>query len=130
MPYLLKMSAGAVQGVGQFKNSKGHTECVVFVQKAAGAPVTSAWRPGIKVHDAQPGDIAPNTAIATFDQNGLYPTDAKGRHAAIFLSKSPAGIRVLDQWNKQGQVKPRTIPFNVAKGTTRSNDGDSFYVIK
>lgn len=45
-------------------------------------------------------DIAPGTAIATFDENGRYPSgDVK--HAAIFIgfSEGGSGILVLDQWN-------------------------------
>ena len=129
MPYKLKVPENTVTGVGKYKNAKGHTECVAFVQQAAGAPMTSLWKQGIKVDTAKATDIPRGTVIATFDANGKYPTDALGRHAAIYLSQNAQGIQVLDQWDKQGQVKPRTIKFHQPKGTSRSNDGDEFYVV-
>ncbi len=130
MPYVLTISEVDALGKGKFKNAAGHTECVEFIRQAAGAPGTPAWKPGVKVSDAKMGDIPRGTAIATFDSSGKYPTDALGRHAAIYLSQSADGIQVLDQWNSQGQVLPRTIHFKRPKGTTRSNDGDTFYVIQ
>ena len=66
----------------------------------------------------------------TFDSNGKYPTDALGKHAAIYLEHNTQCILVLDQWNDQGEVKQRPIWFNRPKGTKRSNDGDTFYVIE
>lgn len=70
------------------------------------------------------------TAIATFDSNGKYPTDGLGKHAAIYLEHNALRILVLDQWNDQGEVKQRPIWFNRPKGTKRSNDADTFYVIE
>jgi hypothetical protein len=68
--------------------------------------------------------------FATFDSNEKYPTDALGKHAAVYISHDKARIQVLDQWNDQGEVKPRSIWFNRPKGTKRSNDADVFYVIE
>ena len=79
--------------------------------------------------DARPGQIPPGTAIATF-VGGKYPTDALGRHAAIYLSHDQLGITVLDQWVAQGEVKERVIKFQVPPGTRRSNDGSCFHVIE
>jgi hypothetical protein len=67
-------------------------------------------------------------AIATFGDNGKYPTGGQGRHAAVFLVNNETGIHVLDQWNAQGRVLPRTIQFN--RAARRSDDGDTFYVIE
>jgi hypothetical protein len=53
-----------------------------------------------------------------------------GQACAIYLNHDAIGIRVLDQWRDQGEVTERTIRFNRPKGTRRSNDGDSFYVIE
>ncbi len=129
MIYKLKVPEKDVLTPGKYKNAKGHTECVVFVQQAAGAPVTSLWKKGLHVADAKPGEIARGTVIATFDDNGKYPQDNLGQHAAIYLSQTAQGIQVLDQWNKQGGVKPRTIHFNKPKGTSRSDEGNDFYVV-
>ena len=82
----------------------------------------------IKVLDAPEGKIDRLTAIATF-VDGKYPTDDKGKHAAIYLSHDATGITVLDQWNSQGRVKERKIRSKVPEGTIRSNDANWFYVI-
>jgi hypothetical protein len=75
------------------------------------------------------GSIARGAAIATF-VGGKYPTDHLGKHAAIYLSHDKNSIQVLDQWNKQGAVKLRSIRFNNLPGTTRSDEGNWFYVIE
>jgi hypothetical protein len=130
MPYKLAMSENEVLGKGKFANAKGNTECVVFVQQAAGAPPTSMWSRGLRVKDAKDAEIPKGTAIATFDDNGKYPTDGAGKHAAIYLSHSSTAIRVLDQWKSQGEVKERSIWFDKPAGTSRSNDANTFWVIE
>jgi hypothetical protein len=135
MPYRLIISEADCLGVGKFTNASGDTECVEFVRQATGAPGTPIWGQGIKVSKAKLGDIPRGTAIATFDSHGHYPTDHLGKHAAIYLSqdffsKGKRAIHVLDQWDDQGEVLPRPIYFDRPKGTKRSNDGDTFYVIK
>jgi hypothetical protein len=135
MSYRLKIAEKDVLGEGKFKNAEGDTECVEFVRQATGAPETKLWRRGIKIADAKPGQIMRGTAIATFDDNGRYPTDALGKHAAIYLYHTPpatagACIQVLDQWDDQGEVLPRSIYFNRPKGTKRSNDANTFFVIE
>ena len=130
MPYKLNVSEAQVLGKGKYQNEKGSTECVEFVRQAAGAPQTKSWKRGKKVEDAGLKDIERGTAIATFDDQGRYPTDALGQHAAIYLSHDKNRIVVLDQWRSQGEVKERSIWFNRPKGTKRSNDGSTFYVIE
>jgi hypothetical protein len=130
MSYLLKLSEKDVLGKGKFKNKKGNTECVEFIAQATDAPETAKWTKGLKVSDAGPTDIPRGTAIATFDDDGKYPTDSLGKHAAIYLSHDKTAIRVLDQWNSQGEVKPRPIWFNRPDGTPRQNDADTFSVIE
>ena len=118
------------EGKSKWVNAKGNAECVEFVRQATGAPATATWKPGVRVKDAAPGSIPAYTAIATFDESGRYPADALGRHAAVYLSHDSSGIRVLDQWNSQGEVKPRTIFFGKPEGTRRSNVGEVFYVVE
>jgi hypothetical protein len=130
MSYQLKIAEKDVFGKGKFKNASGKTECTEFIRQATGAPATIGWCRGVKVADAKPGQILRGTAIATFDDNGKYPTDGLGKHAAIYLSHSQASIQVLDQWDDQGEVKPRPIWFNRPKGTRRSNDATAFFVIE
>jgi hypothetical protein len=130
MSYRLTISEKDVFGAEKFVNAKGNTECAEFVQKATGAPATPFWTNGLKVSEAKPLDIPRGTAIATFDSNGQYPTDTLGKHAAIYLEHNNERILVLDQWNDQGEVLQRPIRFHRPKGTKRSNDADTFYVIE
>lgn len=130
MSYLLQIKEDEVYGKGRFANKKGNTECVEFIRQATGAPETAKWVRGRQVKSFKSGELAKGTAIATFDGNGKYPTDTLGKHAAIYLSHDQQGITVLDQWNAQGEVKKRIIRFHRPEGTSRSNDGDTFYVIK
>ncbi len=133
MPYRMTVAESEVFGLEKYKNAKGNTECVEFVRQVTGAPPTGTWKKGKRVKGAQPGEVEIYTAIATFDDAGRYPTDAKGRHAAIYLAHDGSGISVLDQWNSQKQVLKRTIRFgrdSAASNYRRSNDGDVFYVIE
>lgn len=130
MSYTLKVPEAEVLGKNKYSNDKGNTECVIFIQKAAGAPVTASWKKGKKVSDAKQGEIARGTAIATFDANGKYPTDGGGQHAAIYLTHDSNAIHVLDQWRAQGEVKQRSIRFNNKTATSRSNRAEDFYVIE
>jgi hypothetical protein len=130
MAYTLTIDETSVFGKGKFKNVKGNTECVVFVQKATGVPETPKWTRGRRVKSFKQDELARGTAIATFDEKGKYPTDKLGKHAAVYLSHDNKGIQVLDQWNDLGEVKQRLIRFNRPAGTKRSNDGDTFYVIE
>jgi hypothetical protein len=128
--YLLNIEENSVYGKNKFTNEKGNTECVEFVRQATDAGGTPKWIRGRSVKSFKAGELARGTAIATFDDQGKYPTDALGKHAAIYLSHKSEGIEVLDQWNAQGEVLKRTIRFHRPPGTKRSNDGDTFYVIE
>lgn len=130
MSYLLNIEEKLVYGKKKFANAKGNTECVEFIRQVTDAPETPKWVRGRSVKSFKTGDLARGTAIATFDEKGKYPTDALGKHGAIYLSHNNEGIDVLDQWNSQGEVLNRTIRFNRPEGTKRSNDGDTFYVIE
>ncbi|WP_374327378.1 BPSL0067 family protein [Azonexus sp.] len=127
--YKLKLAEKDVFGKAKFVNAKGNTECVEFVRQATNAPQTVSWKKGVQVIEAKPGSIPRGTAIATFDKNGRYPTDSHGKHAAIYLSHDASGIRVLDQWNKQGEVLERVIRVNQPE-YPRSNAAIHFYVIE
>jgi hypothetical protein len=130
MSYRLQKAEQDVFGKNKFTNASGKTECVEFIRQATGAPATANWRKGVKIADSKPGQIQRGTAIATFDASGKYPTDGLGKHAAIYLFHNQSSIQVLDQWDAQGEVKPRPIWFNRPKGTKRSNDGNMFFVIE
>jgi hypothetical protein len=130
MPYKLNVAEKEVLGKAKYKDDKGHTECAIFVRQATGAPATDSWKKGIAVEGAKAGVIARGTAIATFDGKGKYPSDGKGKHAAIYLSHTADAITVLDQWNSQGEVKQRPIRFKNKTATSRSNQAETFYVIE
>lgn len=130
LSYRLLVAESEVFPEGKYANSKGNTECVEFIRQAAGAPPTATWRKGMKVSDAKPGTIRRGTAIATFDSSGNYPTDGLGRHAAIYLEHTAEYIVVLDQWRAKGKVSQRAIRFKRPKGTSRSDDADTYYVIE
>lgn len=129
MSFGLKVTEEDIKVHVVYRNRKGDAECVEFVRQTTAAPQTAYWRPGKKVSDASPGEIKRGTAIATFDDNGRYPKDSRGRHAAIYLSHNPQGIVVLDQWNAKGKVSERTIRF-VPNSKSRSNNAGAFYVIE
>jgi len=130
MSYKLNVAERDVFGKSKYVSPQGKTECVEFIRQSTGAPQTLVWKRGKKVSDARFGEIPRGTAIATFDANGKYPTDALGKHAAIYIEHNAQRILVLDQWNNQGEVKQRPIWFNRPKSTKRSNDADAFHVIE
>jgi hypothetical protein len=113
---------GKVVGEGHYKG-----QCAVFVQVAAGAPLTSSWKQGVQVKG---NTVAKGTAIACFGTDGKYTNRMDGSaHAAIYISQDKSGIDVWDQWVGQ-PVHMRSIAFqNGAKGVKHVNDGDYFYVI-
>lgn len=104
----------------------GSGQCVALVQAAApSVGPTVGWRQGERVKGA--GHISPGTIIATFI-DGVYPNNAHGNHAAIYLSHTDDGIRVIDQWKGQA-AHERTIRFKRGDNDP-SNDGDFFYVVE
>ena len=129
MSYQLNAAIKDLSEKGKFANAAGNTECVEFVRQACGAPKTTLWQKGVNVMDAAPGTISRGTAIATFDEHGSYPTDTKGKHAAVYLGHSPKGIDVLDQWNAQGQVLERVI-YSKKQKFPRVNSAQNYYVIE
>lgn len=130
MSYLLNVDEASVYGKNKFLSAKGKTECVAFIQQTTDARETTSWVRGRLVKSFKAGELKRGTVIATFDDNGKYPTDDLGRHAAIYLGQNSEGIEVLDQWNSQGEVLKRTIRFHRPPKTKRSNDGDTFYVVE
>ena len=111
----------------------GSHQCVVLVQRKAGAPVTSAWRAGVAVKDNL--TLRKGTAIATF-VDGRYPNHAHGNHAALYLSQDAAGILVMDQWKSANKltVSKRTLYFKgkdkLGRYPNASQNADAFSVIE
>lgn len=108
------------------RRTVGSGHCVAYVQEAARAPHTSAWRMGPRVRDA--AGLPSGLAIATFGKNGRYENDTSGRsHAAILASVTSDGLLVWDQWVGR-PVAQRVIRFKAGQGD-KVNDGDAFHVI-
>lgn len=117
MPYLLDTTIANLEQPKKFANTGGNTECVEFVRQACRAPTTTLWVKGASVMAASPGTLQRGTAIATCDQDGRYPTDTKGKHAAVYLSHGPNG------------VKERTI-YDKKPGIPRVNSAKNYFVIE
>ena len=129
MAYQMTIDEKSVFEKGQFANKLGNTECVEFVRHASNAPHTTMWKKGVRILAAKPGAILRGTVIATFDEQGRYPTDGKGRHAVVYLSHTMHGIEVLDQWNAQGRVLRRTIRIQPSD-RPRSNAAQTFFIVE
>jgi hypothetical protein len=129
MAYKMTMDESAVLKSEQFVNSLGNTECVEFVRQASSAPHTTLWNKGALVIDMVPGMIPRGTVIATFDDRDRYPTDGKGKHAAVYLSHTKNSIEVLDQWKAQKRVLPRTIRVQIGN-KRRSDLAQTFYIVE
>jgi hypothetical protein len=94
---------------------------------AANVPHTSKWRRGVRVRDNP--DLAPGTAIATFDANGRYANATDGSsHAAILLDVRDDGLLVADQWVGRA-VAERIVRYKGGAGDP-VNDGDAYFVIE
>lgn len=110
----------------------GNGQCVTYIHECAKTPPTRFWKKGKKIKSNKL-KIKEGTAIATFDNNGNYPNQPTGNHAAIYVSHDALGMNVYDQWVGH-PVGPRYIRF---KGGTKNgkwplnvNDGDDYYVIE
>lgn len=87
-------------GNTSFVNAKGNHECVVFAQKAGGAPLTGKWSFGGKPNK----DTPKGTWIATQGSNGKYQG-----HVGAFVSIDEKGnITMIDQYNRRGKVDEQT----------------------
>lgn len=113
--------------------SVGSGHCVPLVQASTGAPATSEWRQGPMVRGTL--NIAPGTAIATFEPDGRYGNRTDGSsHAAIYLGQTPEGIIVIDQWKQvmaDGLLRRlswRIIPL-VPRSPGAVNNGTAYHVV-
>ena len=87
----------------KYTEKVGDGYCAPFVQSITAVGNTGTWEAGEKL-SSRP-QIAPGTAIATFNAKGKYPNEPKGNHAAIFVNygtdpKKPEkeGFWVYDQY--------------------------------
>ncbi len=109
----------------------GNGQCVALVRAVADVPNHSLWREGAKLADAirTTGGIADGTAIATFF-NGVYPSQATGNHAAIFVSAAAdfTSVVVFDQWAGQSPHF-RTLIFDRPGNHSASDRAEAFSII-
>lgn len=98
-------------------------QCVSYVKRVCPTlPQTHAWTKGAAVRNN--AQIAAGSVIATFNAVEKYEG-----HAAIYVSQSPTGISVHDQYVTPPNPKavgPRILRWG-AHGN--SNNGDMFYVV-
>ena len=112
------------------KNEQGRSECVQLLKALMDAPRTMFWREGRKLK-ASWDHIKPGTAIATF-KKGRYPQKSRGRggkHAAIFLRATQAGIYVFDQFAGQSQAAERFIPWQHPRDRSPSNNAAAYSTV-
>ncbi|MEP6902108.1 MAG: BPSL0067 family protein [Actinomycetota bacterium] len=132
MPFVVDVSKVQLNVENAYANAKGNTECVAFIQMAplvggGTVPRTTDWRKGNYVKDLKAAEIAKGTVIATFDDNGNYPTDI--RHAAVYISHNDSGITVYDQWNSQKKVLQRVLVYRESK-VRQVDNGNFFWIVE
>jgi hypothetical protein len=120
------------QYVGSYYGA--NEQCVSLTRDFDSAlPPSSLWQQGQQVEGAT--DIAPGTAIATFNFDGAYgPSDSPGgasgvSHTGIYLGQDASGVQILDQWSGSGGASIHTIPWSSWGGNT-AEAGSHYYVIK
>lgn len=131
MPFIIDVGRVKLNEENAYKNAFG-AQCAALVQLAPvvrgnSVPLTRYWRRGTKVKDLTAAQIEKGTVIATFDQNGRYPTTE--RHTAIYISHDLTGITVIDQWTSKPYASERTLKYK--GGSTRKvNDGDWYWLVE
>jgi RHS repeat-associated protein len=102
-------------------------QCVAFTKFFTGLPCSGCWRAGPKVVG---NNIPPGTAIATFDDQGLYPNKGHGNNSGIYVGLSsppypPNSIMMLDLWPGHN-ASARTVK---PTGATASDQSGAYSVI-
>lgn len=112
------------------KNAKGRAECVQLLKTLMDAPRTTLWREGRKLNISW-DQVPSGTAIATF-KRGQYPQQgrAHGKHAAIFLRASEAGIYVFDQFVGKAVAAERFIPWHHPRNRQPSNNAAAYSTVR
>jgi|GEM_PF-2294755 len=109
------------------KGVVGNGECVALVKKVFGLPSTKEWIAGQAITAPGSPPLSTGTAIATFNEDGLYPQGKDTpKHAAIFVGYTEDGMTVYDQWKGQ-PPHTRLIYFDDTKNT--QNNASNYSVI-
>jgi hypothetical protein len=111
-------------------NPANMQECVSLVRAVIPElPHSSQWKEGDPVTPESVKDLAPGTAIATFNEDGRYGNAPQGNHAAIFLGPEideegrVRGIEVIDQ-SRRVKARSRSFPFDRSVGDHRYRASD------
>lgn len=113
------------------KDEQGRSECVQLLKALMNAPRTLFWKEGRKLKTS-PDQIKPGTAIATF-KKGQYPQRGGahgGKHAAIFLRATAAGIFVFDQFAGKTDAEERFIPWKHPSDRRASNNASAYSTVR
>jgi hypothetical protein len=131
MPFIADLKSIEKDFQGKVVGS-GH--CAVFVQAVTAVGHTSTWRQGKKVAR---NEIAPGTAIATFDRSryqnyyGL-PAEEKiirGSHIGIYVRQTEKYIEMWQQY-KGVAVHKQIYNFQYGNYSNFVNDADSYFVVE
>lgn len=112
-------------------NQAGRAECVQLLKGLMAAPHTVHWREGRELQTSWQ-QVEPGTAIATFKQ-GRYPQQRLrrgGKHAAIFLRATEAGIYVLDQFAGRMHAAERFIPWHHPRDKSPANNATAYSTVR
>jgi len=115
-----------------FATGDARVTFLVGLAAAVGAAISMAFSEGLSDDGKLTGRGGPVvrgiiTGFATFI-GGIYPNQAHGNHAAIYVSHDEQGITVWDQWRGRS-VTQRTIRYK-AGDNDPSNDADFYYVVE
>jgi large repetitive protein len=102
-------------------------ECAAFTKSFTGltSSCTKCWRRGKKVSG---GYIQAGTAIATFDENGLYPAGPKKNSGIYVRIRAGKGFDMIDQWPRDNHYAKQRLLLP-GGGRAISDNADSYYVI-
>jgi hypothetical protein len=131
MPFIIDVERVKLNESNAYKNAFG-AQCAALVQLApvlrgTAVPLTRYWRRGTKVKNLAVTQIEKGTVIATFDENGRYPSTQ--RHTAIYISHDLTGITVIDQWLDKPFASQRQLKYK-GNSVRTVNDGDHYWVVE
>lgn len=95
-------------------------------------PPAIAWKAGVAVASAKPGQISPGTLIATFDGNGVPVSSFGGGQVAVYLGHDQGSIRALapDPYSPQGRWQPTQISLFQPDAVVPKLNGHAYRVIE
>ncbi|EDS5972588.1 BPSL0067 family protein [Salmonella enterica subsp. enterica] len=113
------------------KPRKGNDQCVTLIKVVIpelSRRTTSTWHQGEQVLDNT--NIAKGTAIATFDEQGVYPNRPSGNHAALYLGQNASGTLIMEQWTKELKIHKKRVRVNLDERVPMTRRAATYYVIE